>query len=104
MDVHREDTAIVFIDTQSDVLSEKGLSCDLKAGTNVSRNAPVIYTQTALKILSNRKALFAVDRRLRLTRRLARRRIEVGFPVAHFFYQLLIDTADGLRGQWTTLS
>ena len=29
MDIHREDTAIVFIDPQNDVLSEKGLSWPL---------------------------------------------------------------------------
>jgi hypothetical protein len=29
MDIHREDTAIVFIDPQNDVLSEKGLAWPL---------------------------------------------------------------------------
>src|ERR1700719_5223715 len=64
----------------------------------------VVAFFNGVSALSNRKALFAVDRRLRLTRGSARRRIEVGFPVAHFFYQLLIDTANGVRGQWTAFS
>jgi hypothetical protein len=29
--------------------------------------------------------------------------IEFGFPIAHFFYELLIDTADSFRGQRTAL-
>src|SRR5258705_11342026 len=30
-------------------------------------------------------------------------RLEFGFPIAHFFYQLLIDAANGFCGQRTTL-
>ena len=29
--------------------------------------------------------------------------IEFGFPIAHFFYHLLIDAGDGFWRQWTAL-
>src|SRR5260221_13151234 len=47
--------------------------------------------------------LFAAACRRRLARGLGRCSIEFGFPIAHFFYQFLIDTADGLCRQRTAL-